>query len=793
MESVPVYVCRRCSQRAQTVKALFRHLTIWHSHESNWSCSFDGCARTYRLYSSFKKHVDRHHSHIFDNASQSNSHRSVHVGTTPEVHQGSTDEPLEYFPGVSTSGTCLELPSSLTCHERDPVEQLSLLVLKWKEQRQLPESTVNEICNDIIDYLGTLREQPSSQPYDFSMLATRRQREKYWTSALNYIPPVTVPLPNAEGRCKRDRFEYVPICDVISALMQAETYKTGDRASNILLQDVYDGCYFKSHPVFGQGDEKIIIQLYFDEFEVCNPIGSKRGKHKILAGYFTLLNTPLQCRSKVNDKHLVLLAKMSSVNSHGLKKIMEPLVNDIKRLETEGILVRGRRLTGTVLYITGDNLASHQIGGFRMCFSSGAMCRFCMATRDEINLKWEERDFTPRTPSAHARHVTLVESDPSLSKVYGVNRESCLNELSSYDATRSLPPDIMHDLFEGVIPFVLKHVVKKLVTDGVITLAMLNSRLERFKFQGNDKKSQPPRLTRAAIFGCTSITGSASEKWCLFRFFSFLVGDIVPPDNEAFDLYLCLRDIVDIVAAPQLTPQIIPFLQVQITDFFSSFTEVFPNVPCIPKMHFMIHYPKLILMYGPLSRLSSIRFEAKHQYFKSLARKTHNFVNICRSLSKRHQMNQMYTIAQPVEEMVTSGCRRVPYETLPQLLKKRLEDVEMDNEEISSLLSITVKGRSFRVGCVIPVRVFDDDLPDFAHVTLILVCKQRLFVHCQLLDTKAFDEHFHAFVVERKPEAIVIEDCEHYSEFPDLVYLYEVCNRTYVNLRYTMFTGMYVF
>ncbi|EEC14030.1 hypothetical protein IscW_ISCW024648, partial [Ixodes scapularis] len=168
------------------------------------------------------------------------------------------------------------------------------------------------------------------------------------------------------------------------------------------------------------------------------------------------------------------------------------------------------------------------IGACRECFSSGSICRFCLATKSDLNDKWDESQFVLRTSSLHARHVLLVESDPSLVSTYEVCGPSCMAEVRSFEATESLPPDIMHDLHEGVIPFVVKHVIKRLVSEGTLTLKLLNERLEAFEFHDNDKKSRPPPLSRPSIMGNFGIKGSAAEKLYLFRFFSLLVGDVVP-------------------------------------------------------------------------------------------------------------------------------------------------------------------------------------------------------------------------------------------------------------------------
>ena len=101
--------------------------------------------------------------------------------------------------------------------------------------------------------------------------------------------------------------------------------------------------------------------LYQDSFEVVNPLGSAKKKHKILGVYCTLGNLPAYLRSKVNIIQLVLLCEekhLTSLSSY--KSLFSPLIRDLKKLESEGINVGiGKSVCGTVAYISGDNLGSH--------------------------------------------------------------------------------------------------------------------------------------------------------------------------------------------------------------------------------------------------------------------------------------------------------------------------------------------------------------------------------------------------------------------------------------------------
>jgi len=42
-----------------------------------------------------------------------------------------------------------------------------------------------------------------------------------------------------------------------------------------------DGQGFKNHPLFSMHNNALQIFLYFDEVEICNPLGSKVKIHKI--------------------------------------------------------------------------------------------------------------------------------------------------------------------------------------------------------------------------------------------------------------------------------------------------------------------------------------------------------------------------------------------------------------------------------------------------------------------------------------------------------------------------------
>lgn len=170
---------------------------------------------------------------------------------------------------------------------------ISHLLLKWQEGKQLPENTISVIANDVIDFFMAYKSSSVADTSKLDQLRTKGARERNWICMNGIISPRTVytsPCQQASESC----YVYIPILDTIKAIATARNFfseaehgSSHSQGNNsTLLEDVTDGAYFQEHCIFinAKDHNLFILQLYFDEFEVCNPLGSKRGKHKVLWG-----------------------------------------------------------------------------------------------------------------------------------------------------------------------------------------------------------------------------------------------------------------------------------------------------------------------------------------------------------------------------------------------------------------------------------------------------------------------------------------------------------------------------
>lgn len=83
--------------------------------------------------------------------------------------------------------------------------------------------------------------------------------------------------------------------------------------------------------------------------------------------------------------------------------------------------------------------------------------------------------------------------------------------------------------------------------------------------------------------------------WCLARLLPLMIGKDISTDDDHWWNYLLLLEILDYVFAPTLTSQSVAHLKLLIDDHHQSFKKLYPTSPITPKMHYIVHYPELIL------------------------------------------------------------------------------------------------------------------------------------------------------------------------------------------------------
>lgn len=131
--------------------------------------------------------------------------------------------------------------------------------------------------------------------------------------------------------------------------------------------------------------------------------------------------------------------------------------------------------------------------------------------------------------------------------------------------------------------------------------------------------------------GLSAFGQHAAKNWLFLRVLPFIIGDWNDMECEQWKVMEKLPAISSLLVAPAIHVETVAYLKTLIRDFLSEFKQTFDAV-IIPKLHFLIHCPRLILTLGPLINYWCMHFESNHQYFKKKSRKS-SFKNICISLA----------------------------------------------------------------------------------------------------------------------------------------------------------------
>ena len=797
-------------------KQILRHLRQDHPKSGFIGhCKLNQCHYLCSNVSSFEKHLVRWHqnqnviSNTCDIASASENVYSHDTGFANENIENGNEFSR---PNTSIFENSEKNVTGSSLNFKNFAEHMVLFCLKLKEKYVLSHESYTSIMNDLINLFSKFHRDilnffdpkpfmPNAQEYlrdenYFSTLWNKLQKKSFFEEcckSVGLISPIRITLDQHAD------FQYIPILPTLTTYLSHEDVQKAvlqnsqcDSCSSNQLCSFSDGEFFKTHSYFKSCSSLARIHLYCDELEVCNPVGASKVKHKLACFYFYLGNIGSKHFSVLRNIFPVLLIESKKLKQHGYKKVLEPLIKDIKNLENSGIAIVNHKngqtfqMRGTIASVSADNLGAHDLGGFSKCFSSGRICRHCKCTYDEMKVKLTDSEFTLRTPENHIKHVDSVERDFSLRSAYGVNHRCALMDVDGFSPVNSFPPDVMHDCFEGVIPYFLQYMVQTLSNDG-FSISDLNQKFREFEFGITERKNIPKSVGSNLIQASCKISASASEFWCIFRLLTIIIGSEVSQTNKVWKMYLLLADIMDLILAPKVDVSNISHLSILIQNFLYSFSKAAPDF-FKPKFHYLLHYPRLILKYVPLRNVWCMRFESFHQKIKKIVKNTQCFKNLELTVACRLQGSKCFeqyetTCLNDKDEF--NGSNGVSLDDLPpEVASFLMNNFEFYNEALFTLSSMTVNGVAYKPHIVYILDISEHDIPTFGLVKQLLLCGDQVLIVCVYLKPLYYDAHMHSYVVDVTDELLFLQPGFELDHHP--LDIYHVNDRNYIRMRYNI-------
>lgn len=534
-----------------------------------------------------------------------------------------------------------------------------------------------------------------------------------------------------------------------------------------------DGDVHKNHPIFKMYPNKsLIFELYEDDCEFVNPLGSHTKTHKMTNIYWSLLNLPPWMRSNLKSIFLLGCVRAEFVKKFGFEEVLRDFLETIRKMETpEGfkISLNGKDvfLHGSLLCTCGDGLAMNTLAGFKESIGGATKpCRNCILSRPEMNFNFFEPDMQLRNMVDHDKDLKNVLDETKSKKIRerhstdsGVVGKSVIqNYLATYDVTKCFPQDIMHNMLEGALEAEMRCMLYQFIeNDCYLTFRDLNRSLQCFQYPPELITSKPSIIDRQHV---TSEGGklrqSASQMICLSLVLPIILAPFVSAPNEHYENFILLCQITNMLLAYEVKRKTIPLLRSMIFVHNSRYYKLYGKIT--PKFHFLTHAPTVIQNFGPCRETWCMRFEARHCWFGKIASRSNNYKNLAKTLAFRHQLKKCYEFELGDESAKVLGekfFKPMPGNTVPIVSYKlgsnvaRSLDLPSSEKTLQGSSCVYIKNFALQPGNIIIVEDGEFSLPQFAQIKALFVHGEKCALVVNRFETVEYDDYRNAYCVAK--------------------------------------------
>jgi len=808
--------------------------------KSVFLCKETDCNSTFTVFSSFKRHYTQMHSGPQPNPSHL---ISTNIPFEPSENQVEMDQDTIPDEEMDTETDVIEPEMTLELGS----EMVNRIICELRCKTNLTHSVVSIVVNMMLNIAfiisNYLRSQVKSllrsMSIDLNSLAvvnllnlfdvsiffkntdTFQKQLRHNLTHLNYVAPEEIVLghrtdtviQNNESTRKdvKESFQYLSLKSTLISLLRNKSFvkllSEEKQSPPGIYKSYIDGQNHKKSNFFKKCLNHLRINLYYDDVEVTNPIGSQSSVYKIACFYYTIQNASSMFNSKLENIFVLAICYSTDLKKYGFEKILGRFIAEMKELESENGVTcyvgnQKKNLRATLVSFIGDTLAAHDILGFSGPGSS-KFCRECMISRQSFN-KNPISKAKKRTIHRHSKQLEkLKDSDfsPAMMSRFGLKNDSVLHCLRYFHCCTSNVFDPMHDLLEGVVPFTIKCVLKHFVkTRNLFTIYQFNDRLNNFRYGPIEKCNKPsPNFTPAMLnSNSKKLKQKSSQSWLLLRVFPFLVGNyLANSDFEYLDLLLTLSKICAIAFSTKLNDYQICVLDQLVKKYQTNFHKLFAEkndkgkikkgVTMINKQHHLSHYAQNIMEKGPIALYSCMRFEGKHLPIKKQIVNAQNFVNVPKSVMDRQSLLQSYNIkyccfTKPVT-MVTS-CK------MEQIRNTKSQKFIIEFFGWIPIVKIVkkciVKGTEFCPNYVISIIDYENNTmhPTFVKIKEIFEHDNQIWFFCTYLNILEHSNLLNAFEIEESVDSILLKHSEIVDFHPVNIWKKYDSTRLFLNIKY---------
>ncbi|XP_055537683.1 uncharacterized protein LOC129725654 isoform X1 [Wyeomyia smithii] len=543
---------------------------------------------------------------------------------------------------------------------------------------------------------------------------------------------------------------------------------------------------YKQHEFFRRFPESIRLTIYQDDVELGNAFSSRAGINKVCNFSFKIQNIPEKWNSSPRTVFPLLYCNSIDVKKHGYRKILEPLISDLKRLENGITVSYGAQkftLQAIVTIFCGDTLAVHDV--FELLGpSANFFCRLCQVSR-EIFHKKPLVKHPSRTRDWYESNLSAVQHGLKAPKDCGLKVSGCiLNELQFFHISDNHCLDPMHDLAEGVVPLTVQLVLAYYYSNKETKLSAkyINDRMNNFIYGYADRHNKPSsNFTDEMLLRPSKhkIKQTASQTFLLLRAFPFLFGHKLAKKCPYMQMIGNLINIVRIIISPVVSEHLLSQLDEHISQFENVFYDKFDRK--INKLHHLKHYSTCIRKSGAMKQYNCLQFEQTNKMSKNQAATCRNFKNIGISLAKRHCFRMVLNI------LDHPFCDQLTYksgQTVNRLNCMSESYIPPHYEFVYVPKTVLLNGIEFRPNLIVGLKNHENILfPVYGIIREIVVLSGKTFFLLRMCDTTDYNEFYEAYELQitKQEKFIGTEDCFTHAIFS--FWIPYNCSQRYISRR----------
>ena len=361
--------------------------------------------------------------------------------------------------------------------------------------------------------------------------------------------------------------------------------------------------------------------------------------------------------------------------------------------------------------------------------------------------------FQLRSEAQYDQQIQILELNPEMATAYGLKYRCPFNVLRNFHCIWRCLSDYAHDLLEGVVPIMISRTLTAMVDSNYLTLLMINAKIRVFDYKLNDKKNKliPLTMDRKKIV----VKQNASQAECLLNLLPLWFGDIIDNNNEKWKLFLDLVNLVNLILIDEATEVMLSIMDNEINDFLSQLKKLYPDSSITPKMHYLCHYARQYVMFGPIRKNGLLKYERQHSALKSSIKNSKNHQQVCLSMAEHHsRLQALHHQRRLYYQKESEFSKILPYHTC-------ISSFKLNNEKLYN--NVISNGIRYEVNSAIVMKSEIGGLVNFGYIKACMFYEECDTLIVQKCDTTDFMPENNAFVI------IPLTDQEVFIRIQDII------------------------